>query len=92
MLRGWRLGKPSRLQTSKTAAPTVSASSTVGSKPSGMRAAYSVSSNGLSAFTSISAAWATTACSGAMRDGTFTADAGGIVMSSVSGVSCSAES
>ena len=69
----------------------VSANCTVESKPMGMRAAYSVSSNGFSAAMSISAASSTTAGSGATFDGTFTLYFGSAI-SSFMALSCIAES
>ena len=74
MLRhsGCLLGKLSALLTSHTAAPVVSASSTMFSKPPARRPAYSASSIGCSALSSLSAIASIARGSGAIGDGVAT--------------------
>ena len=94
MLRhsGCLLGKLSALLTSHTAAPVVSASSTMLSKPPARRPAYSASSIGCSALSSLSAIASIAAGSGAIGAGVATMPAGGSGTSWASGASCSAAS
>ncbi len=94
MLRqsGCLLGKLSALLTSHTAAPVVSASATMLSKPPGRRPAYSASSIGCSAASSLSAIAAIAFGSGAIGAGVAAAPAGGSGTARASGSSCSAAS
>ena len=82
---GCLFGKLSALLTSHTAAPAVSASSTMLLKPFGRRPAYSASSIGCSALSSLSAIFSIARGSGAIGDGTCTAKSGGSATLSVIG-------
>src|SRR5262249_57148206 len=79
MLRhsGCLLGKLSALLTSHTAAPAVSANSTMLSKPPARRPAYSASSRGCSAAMSLSAIASIASGSGAIAAGVAAAPADG---------------
>ncbi len=94
MLRqsGCLFGKFSALLTSHTAEPVSSASSTMLSKPPARRPAYSGSSIGCSALSSLSAMASMARGSGAIGDGAATAWSGGSGTSWVFGASCSAAS